>query len=115
MTTQTNLLDAIEEAETLRLSGMHTAEQHAERVIPTWSEQALNKLKSFLASHSEPFMTEDYRQWAEQNGLPVPPSGRAYGSIMVKAQSQGLIRFYKYSKTTNPNAHRTPATQWQRA
>lgn len=101
------------EAETARDLGMLQAEEHADRVIPDWSLKAFWALKSYLfVSNGKPFLGEDVRFYAEERGLPLPPSKRAWGAVIVKAAREKLIRSVGFGLTKNPTAHRTPATLW---
>ena len=114
MTSPTDLLLPSEQAKLLRDEGMDRAVDHAERCNPYWSVFAMDYLKGYLADiGTKPFMGEDFRKWSEEQGLQKPPTGRAYGAIMVKAAKKGLIRAIGYSQTTNPKAHRTPANLWK--
>ena len=110
-----NLLLPSEQAKLLRDEGMLVSTMHAEVQNPLWPIRAYDSLKRYLSSinRGRLFMTEDFRIWAETvDNLPAPPTGRAYGSIMVKAMKQNLISKRGYSSTSNPKAHRTPASVW---
>jgi hypothetical protein len=103
-------------ANKLRDEGMALAVDSANARHPIWSLRAIESLKRFLliSISASVFMTEEFRQWAENfDNLPTPPSGRAYGAVMIKAVKMRLITSYGYAKTTNPKAHRTPATLWR--
>ena len=88
--------------------GIKTAENHANAVHDNWSEVALKYLKKYIKKHDR-FMAEDVRN-ASKKYVPEPPSGRAWGGIMVKAHNLGLIRHVGYSNVKNEKAHRTPAS-----
>lgn len=103
------------EADIRRDDGIRRAVVHANFEHDGWSDQAYEFLQRFLIFATMPFMTEDVRLYAEQHGVPIPPSKRAWGGIMVKASRNGLIKSCGYGMTSNPKAHRTPAMRWSRA
>ena len=102
-----------EAAKFLRDQGITMAAEAADRHIPLWQHQALSALLEYLKTQDKEFMTEDFRQWAESEGnLPAPPSGRAYGAVMTTAFRNRVINHNGYGVTSNPSAHRTPASVW---
>ncbi len=106
--------DRINLAEANKNVGMALAAEHAEDVHHGWKEQAYRALIQFLAVNPGiTFQTEVVRAWAERRGLPRPPSERAFGSVIVKAARNGLIKSIGYGKTSNPKSHRTPASVWR--
>lgn len=113
MTHPNNLL-LPSEAKRLRDEGMATAEASANATFPIWSLRAKDSLVRYLGvRNGEPFMTEDFRIWAETtDNLPTPPTGRAYGAVMVKAMKAGLIKRVGYGTTKVIPAHAHPATIW---
>ena len=114
MTDPKDLRLASEDAKFLRDQGIELSKDAANAQNPLWSIRAYDSLIVYLAIHNEVFMTEDFRQWAETSGnLPTPPSGRAYGAIMTKAFRQRLINHQGYGNTSNPLAHKTPASIWK--
>lgn len=108
----TNPSDLRLPSEEARDRGMEKAVGHAQSVCLYWDIWAMDYLKKYIDQVTGPFMTEDFRNWAEAKGLQSPPSKRAYGSIIQKASKNGLIQFHRYGKTTNPKAHCTPAAIW---
>ena len=114
MTSPTDLLLPSEQAKLLRDEGMDRAVDHAERCNPYWQVFAMDYLKGYLDEiGSKPFMGEDFRKWSEEQGLQKPPTGRAYGAVIMRAHRKGLIRSIGYSQTTNPTAHCAIASIWQ--
>lgn len=99
----------------LARDGMATAEEHANLVHEDWSFQAATKLTEFLSERDvgDKFMAEDFRTWATEQGLPRPPSNRAFGSVIAKAARAGMIAKAGYRAVKNPLAHCTPATLWE--
>lgn len=116
MYTQANLLDVIAESERRKEQGMQRAVDHADAVSEEWSTRAFNASLYFILVNPVgfTFLTEDLRNWIyENNMIDPPPSDRAWGSITIKLRKAGYIISNGFSKTTNPKAHRTPATVWQ--
>lgn len=99
----------------LRDEGIQQAIDHADQVDEKWSETAYRFLLSFISTTTTEFMVEDIRIAAEKSGVPIPPSDRAWGGIIVRAAKAGLIRRVGYRAVANPKAHCTPATLWTRS
>lgn len=91
--------------------GMEAAKVHADSKELSWSEQAYKFLLGYCKTNKE-FMAEEVRV-AATDVVPEPPSKRAWGSIFMKAAKNEVIKRIGFKKTTNPKAHRTPATLWQ--
>jgi hypothetical protein len=106
-------MDLLNYAESIRNrnSGIAQALDNAELKTPTWKQQALEYVRTFPSNR---FMTENVRHYAYCNGLPHPPSERAWGGVMVSACKEGLIERVGFASVSNPNAHMTPATVWGR-
>jgi hypothetical protein len=103
----------IEDAKFLRDQGIAMSIDSANAQNPLWQYRALEALQTFIKTHRQQFMTEDFRRWAETKGnLPSPPTGRAYGAVMTTAFKQHIINHNGYGPTTNPKSHRTPASIW---
>ena len=95
-----------------RDEGIAAAVENANRKDEKWSDRAFEFLERYIQIYHGTFMTENVRVWAYAHGLLRPPSGRAWGSVMTKAQKAGLIKFHSFGRVKNPNAHRTPAHVW---
>jgi hypothetical protein len=104
-----------QQANRCRDVGMMQSTRTANRMFEGWAEDAYDQLKLFCQSrcNGETFLAEDIREFAGLNGLPVPPSKRAWGSVLRRAAFDRLIERVGYQKTKNPSAHRTPATLWR--
>lgn len=103
-------------AENGKQAGMLLAEDNANRKISGWSNSAMSYLVGFLSMRgNEPFLAEDVREYAKAHGLEDAPSQRAWGGVMTRASRKGIIRSVGFGLTTNPAAHRTPATRWCKA
>lgn len=101
-----------EKAAQLRNEGMRVASLNAESISPKWGEQAYLELKEFVRwNPGMQFMAEDVRAWA--GNVAPPPSKRAWGAVILRAAKAGLIERVGYKETSNPLAHRTPATLWR--
>jgi hypothetical protein len=91
--------------------GIKKAVEHANVEVNGWSDQAYNFLLHYIKNHKE-FMVEDLRE-ASQGTVPVPPSTRAWGGIVVKASKAGVIKRKGFKNVKNVKAHCTPATLWE--
>lgn len=96
----------------LRDAGIKQAIDHADAYSANWSQEAYEKLLLFLETHKEPFLAEEFRQFAENNGLESPPSARAYGAIMTRGLREEKIRKTGHGTVSNPKAHACFATVW---
>jgi len=95
----------------LRNKGIQKAINHADEIIPNWSDSAFNYLKKYIKSHKQ-FMAEDVRI-ASRKFIPEPPSARAWGGVIIRANKLGLIKHIGYKNVSNEKAHRTPASVWK--
>lgn len=99
----------------LKEQGIQQALDHANQVHEKWAEAAFAKLCQYC-QHFENgyyFVGEEFRQWAIERGLPVPPSMRAFGGILLRGAKAGLIAKMGHSVTSNPKAHGCFCTLWQ--
>jgi hypothetical protein len=102
------------EANDLRDKGIHRAVTNADKTHEDWAARAYAALEGFVNETADlEFMAEDVRKWASY--LPVPPSNRAWGAVILRGARNGLIKQVGYGKTTNKLAHRTPAAIWRAA
>jgi len=95
----------------LRDLGMNTALMNAESKNEGWGEEAYSFLVKYSKTNKQ-FLAEDVRV-ASENSVPEPPNKRAWGSIFVRANKEGIIRRIGFLEVNNPKAHRTPASLWQ--
>lgn len=102
------------EARKERDKGMAVAEDHANAVVPGWSEKAFRIFQEWLSGWPAgyKFTIEQFRQIAMIRGLEDPPHNRAFGSLAVKAKTMGLIKTNGTVKVKNPKAHCANAAQW---
>lgn len=81
-------------ARAARDAGIQTAAEHADAVMPKWSERAFDVLRCFChrpGGGGEVFTSEDVRDYAKNLGLPDPPHLRAWGGVFQRAAREGLI------------------------
>lgn len=95
----------------LAMAGAEQAVQHANEVNKGWGEEAFEMIKRYP---EKKFMTESVAAWAYLHGLTRPPSGRAWGAVVMRAYREGYIKRIGYEPVANPRAHSTPASVWER-
>jgi hypothetical protein len=75
-----------------RIEGMNRARKHAEREMKSWRLLGMVALEKFLVLRAgQPFLAETFVEWAKQNGVPLPPDGRAWGSVFSSARKLEII------------------------
>lgn len=79
---------------------------------PNWSVEAINKLRAFIIFKDE-FITEEFRQWAFNAGLPEPRNNKAFGGVMRLAESLGIIRKTDKYRSTGIKSHHRPMIVWE--
>lgn len=101
---------------TLKEKGMKRALANADRVESGWSERAYQLLLQFLSglSTDRKFMTEQFRKYAYEKGLPAPPSLRAFGSVILRASNECKIVRVGFGTVENAKAHRCFASVWRK-
>lgn len=108
-------MENLSEGHQLAIFGADTAAAHADRLSGgTWSDKAWDFLVNFgRAQHGKPFMTEDVRAHAElRKAVPMPPDGRAWSSIAMRAPKARLIRRVDYAPNKSPSCHCSPKSVW---
>lgn len=106
------LLDR-ERGRVLKEKGMQKAVTSADKDTPKWSVYAYKLLLEFLDQHHGEFMTEDVRSYAAmKEDFPLPPSARAWGSIIVKARNNKLVQCIGTKNVKNIKAHSAFAAVW---
>lgn len=98
----------------LRDEGIKQAVDHANEDSWGWSARVFKMFEKFLEVHEGHFMTEEFRQFAENNGLESPPSARAYGGVITRASKRGLIKKVGHAHVSNTRAHACFASVWIR-
>ena len=99
-----------------RDKGIAKAVDHANAVRTNWSLEAYKHFCKFAQNtkrrRRRTFLTEEARQYAERQGLPPPPDGRAWGGITVKLARDKLIGSVGYAQQQSPNCHGSPKSLW---
>lgn len=70
-----------------------------------WQQQAYALFEAYAERHAI-FMTEDVRYWAATQGLPAPPSERAWGAITKRALAAKLIAPWAWATGTTGHGQR---------
>lgn len=93
-----------------RDAGIRRAEDHAGYV---WIDCAQEYFDLYLLTQQQPtFMTEDIRKWSHERGCPMPPDGRAWGGIILRAAKKERIKAVGYAPMKSRNCHGDPKTVW---
>jgi hypothetical protein len=109
---QTSLFDFCKTGEQLRDEGMQLSTDSADLKYDKWSDQAYAFLLNYVKGCNVPFQTENIRE--SSVGFVPEVNGRAWGSIIVKAMKNGVIKRIGYKAVDNPKAHKTPASLFVR-
>lgn len=107
-------LDFLSQSEINRNDGIKRASLNAEFNKSGWNADALNVLKAFVENRADSFMVEDVRAFAKSQGLSDPPTNRAWGSVILLAAKNKIVRFIAYSKTKDPLGHGRPGAVWSK-
>ena len=90
--------------------GMERSEKNAGS---TWAKDAYKIFVNYCGYHAQPFLVEEVREIATMRGLTVPPSKRAWGSIVARAKKDKIIQHVGYGQVSNPLAHQANASKWK--
>lgn len=101
-----------EGAERLKQLGIARAIDNAEKAAPGWTSEALSFVREYARLHAV-FMAEEVRAFAHGQGLPLPPSARAWGGVIIKAAKSGLLKKVGTGTVSNARAHKCFASRWQ--
>jgi len=83
--------------------------------VEGWSDKALELLKQYSTTVAD-FITEDFRIYAESNGLEKPKEPRAYGAVVLRATKSNLIMWTgEYREMKNLKSHGCPKKVWCRS
>lgn len=107
--------------QTARSQGQEAGQRaldRAERACPGWAEKAYGYLGLFAsrmsrAPYLQPWTTEEFRNWAHSNGLPLPTDNRAIGGVIAKAIREELIAPCGFAPTVS--SHGSPRRTYRRA
>jgi len=95
----------------LRDDGIQRATESAETASPGWAAEAYDYVRWFAKQGYE-FRAEQVRDYATKQGLSVAPHARAWGGVIRKAATNGLIRRIGFASCSNPAAHAAPVSCW---
>ena len=84
---------------------------------PDWTAQAIECLRRFLAARADDcehlFTFEQFRLYAEQEGLPMPLSINAWGALTRTAQKLGICYpTEQFIRATRPESHARIIAVW---
>lgn len=96
----------------LKEDGIKRAVDHADRQIETWSERAYKLFVEYCQT-VDTLKAEDARVYAEEKGLEIPPTKRAWGAIALKAAKNGCIINKGIVKASNVKCHQGFTTLWE--
>lgn len=81
-----------------------------------WRTPAMRYLQRYAKrakAEGRRFLTEEFVQAAREAGIPQPHDARNYGSLVMQAQSERIIRKAGYKRART--SHHTPKTLWEAA
>jgi len=93
--------------------GAMVAAVHADKVEESWSQKASVLFLDYARDivKGQPFLTEDARAWAESQGLPPPPDGRAWGFVAKAMREANHVLFAGYAPAKSSNG--SPKCLWR--
>jgi hypothetical protein len=96
----------LEAASLRRDLGIERSARRGERVSPGWETEAVAHVRAYALKH-ERFLAEDVR-----SGFPTPEGvdGRAWGAVLKRAQSLGIVRTDGFAPANSSN--RSPKVRW---
>jgi hypothetical protein len=100
--------DLFEAADTRAKAGMTAAVEHADRVVPLWSERALAELRRSVRVREEPFTIEQVRL-AIACSVESPTDERAWGAVTQMAIKRAIIvKTGEYAAAASSNGSPKP-------
>lgn len=102
----------INEARQLGLFAAEMSAKHADVVNKNWTADAYNLFVKFSNENNRPFLTEEVRAYAEGQGLPLPPDGRAWGHVAKSCDRNKVIKSIGYSAAKSSNG--SPKVLWRK-
>lgn len=108
MTTATQARDA----------GINQAVQHAEEIHLGWTDKAVEAIRTYarcVKARGETFTAEKVRNSIIGACVPAPPSRRAWGGAILRAQREGLIVKVGIARSQAPHCHTSMVTEWRSA
>jgi hypothetical protein len=104
---------ALNPGRTGRDAGMGRSTAHADDCHADWSAMAYFSVRNFIRKYDANFTAEEVRSWAHAKGLPMPPDGRAWGSVFQRVAREGIIRKLGYRQAEGRACHMHPVTLWR--
>lgn len=99
-------------AATQRDRGIRQAIEHAETVVPDWSEIAYRWIVQYAREHrGQRFISEDVTDAAREAGISSPTDSRAWGHPFRKAAKAGIIKRVGYG--VSARRHLSPTPMWE--
>jgi len=100
--------------------GMRTATDHAESEDPGWSDRAVLTVAACVAANPHPdrdgLIAPEIRNWCYEHGLDRPASEHAWGGVMKRARTQGIIvRTNRQRWYGDETIHSSPSSIWEAA
>ena len=100
-------------ADELQAEGIAAATEHAEKVRPGWTDDAVEMIRRYVDHIKAPFLIEDARAWAYQQGLDEPPSLSAWGAVPRRAAKLGIIHHSgTMAPTKSAGGHKDEKVVW---
>ena len=90
--------------------GHRMAEVAADHAGEEWKEMAFEAFKRHAMLHST-FTTEQVRRWNPD--IPVPPDGRAWGQIALRAKKEKVVSADSWVRADNRSVHGMAVTLWR--
>jgi hypothetical protein len=92
------------------VEGMEQAAAHAGR---HWSSRARQFLEDYIIkTRPEQLIAPEVREWAESNGLELPPNNYAWGNVFRMAAKDGLLRADGHRNYGNDRMHTRLVQIW---
>lgn len=87
------------------------AADRADRHIDEWTEKAVALFAQYARQSTQPFLTEEARQYAESHGLPEPTDGRAWGHVAQKCKREKVVVPVGFGSAKSSNG--SPKVLWR--
>ena len=103
------------QARAARDAGIQMAADHADAVVPKWSDAAYEILVCYCkrSGFGARFTSEDVRAYADKAGLISPPHLRAWGGVFQRAARCGLVSKAGTDTAKSTNVHCAIITVWR--
>jgi hypothetical protein len=78
-----------------------------------WNDEAYSYLKRYTDRRTGIFLCEEFRMWATSNGMRTPSDDRAWGGVIRRGVSNGLIKNHGVTRSNNDSRNRGFVTLWE--